>query len=101
MAADEMGSVSAMPMTTAITMPMMNGACTVAQRIRLPTVSAAAPMGAAISIESPTPTKMVTSGVTRISILVYLLTSLPTSAAAMAISSTASGPPVPPRALAE
>ena len=62
---------------------------------------AAAPMGAAISMESPTPAKMVTSGVTRISTLVSLLTALPSSAATMAMISTASGPPAPPSALAE
>ena len=56
---------------------------------------------AAISMERPTPEKMVTSGVTRMSTRVSLLTALPSSEATMAMMSTASGPPAPPRALAE
>lgn len=46
-------------------------------------------------MESPTPAKMVTSGVTRMSTLVSLLTALPSSAATIAMMSTASGPPAP------
>ena len=96
-----MGSVSATPTMTDTRMPMTSGACSVAHMIRVPTWLAAAPMGAAMSMESPTPAKMVTSGVTRISTLVSLLTALPSSAATMAMMSTASGPPAPPSALAE
>ena len=58
-------------------------------------------MGAAMSMDKPTPAKMVTSGVTRMSTLVSLLTALPSSDATMAMTSTASGPPAPPSALAE
>ena len=49
--------------------------------------------------KAATPTRMVTNGVTRMSILVSLETALPISAARMAMNSTASGPPAPPRAL--
>ena len=101
MAAEEMGSVSATPTMTETRMPMRKGACSVAHMMRVPTCEAAAPMGAAISIERPTPEKMVTSGVTRMSTLVSLLTALPSSEATMAMMRTASGPPAPPRALAE
>ena len=48
---------------------------------------------------APMPTRIVTMGVTRMSILVSLLTALPNSAAMMATNRTASGPPAPPRAL--
>ena len=47
----------------------------------------------------PTPTKMVTMGVTKMSTFVSLLTAFPSSAAMMATNSTARGPPAPPRAL--
>ena len=53
------------------------------------------------STNQHTPEKMVTSGVTRMSTRVSLLTALPSSEATMAMMSTASGPPAPPRALAE
>ena len=53
--------------------------------IHLKLTDAAAPMAGAHSALSPTPTRIVTAGVTRISTLVSLLTSLPTSAATMAI----------------
>ena len=46
-----------------------------------------------------TPAKMVTRGVTRMSTLVSLDTTLPSSAAMMAMNSTARGPPAPPRVL--
>ena len=48
---------------------------------------------------TPVPTPIVTSGVTRISILVSLEIILPASAAIMATKYTASGPPAPPSAL--
>ena len=51
-----------------------------------PTAEAAAPMGAAMSEETPMPTRMVTMGVTRMSTLVSLLTSLPHSEAMMAMA---------------
>ena len=96
-----MGSVNATPTMTETRMPMRKGACSVAHMMRVPTCEAAAPMGAARSIERPTPEKMVTSGVTRMSTLVSLLTALPSSEATMAMMRTASGPPAPPKALAE
>ncbi len=58
------------------------------------------PMGGAIHLASATPTKMVTAGVTKMSIFVSLLTALPHSAARIAMMRTASGPPAPPSALA-
>ena len=61
------------------------GCSSVAHMIRLPTADAAAPMAGAHTALSPTPTRIVTAGVTRISTLVSLLTSLPTSAATIAI----------------
>ena len=57
-------------------------------------------MAGAHQAERATPTQMVTRGVTRMSTLVSLETALPTSAAKMAMTSTASGPPAPPRPLA-
>ena len=51
-----------------------------------------------MTAESATPTKMVTSGVTSTSMGVSLLTALPISAATMATTSTARGPPAPPSA---
>ena len=54
-------------------------------------------MGGATTAASATPTKIVTSGVTSISMGVSLLTALPNSAAMMATTRTASGPPAPPR----
>ena len=66
----------------------------------LPTAEAAAPMAGANSTLRPVPTRMVTAGVTMISTLVSLLTSLPHSAETMAIKYTARGPPAPPRLLA-
>ena len=98
MAAEEMGRVSATPtMHRDEDAHEERSCCSVAHMMRVPTWLAAVPMGAAISMERPTPAKMVTSGVTRMSILVSLLTALPSSAATMAMMSTASGPPAPPR----
>ena len=94
-----MGIVSTMPMTTEMTMPMMKGCCKVAHSMMAPRDFAAVPMGSAISRARPQPTTMVTRGVTSTSTLVFLLTSIPTSEAAMAMIKTASGPPAPPREL--
>ena len=99
MAAEEMGRVRATPTITDTSTPMTKGDCSVAHMMSAPTRLAAAPMGAAMSRASPTPEKMVTSGVTSRSTLVSLLTALPSSAATMAMSSTARGPPAPPREL--
>jgi aspartate aminotransferase len=49
------------------------------------------PMGAAMRYASPTPTSMVTMGVTRMSIFVSLETALPNSEAMMATNSTPAG----------
>ena len=98
MAADEIGRVSAMPTTTEMMMPMMNGCCRVAHMMMPPIQLAALPMGAATSTASPTPTRIVTMGVTRMSTFVSLETALPNSAATTAVTSTASGPPAPPMA---
>ena len=84
MAALEMGSVSAMPTSTETRMPISKGCNSVAHIITLPTALAAAPMLGAQSTLNPTPARMVTAGVTIISTLVSLLTSLPHSAATMA-----------------
>ena len=64
------------------------------------TAEAAAPMAGAHQADRATPAQMVTRGVTRISTLVSLETALPISAARMAMTSTARGPPAPPRPLA-
>ena len=99
-AALEMGSVSAMPMTTDTTTPMTKGCCSVAHMMSLPSEDAARPMAGARSAESATPTKIVKSGVTSRSTFVSFEIALPHSAATMAMISTASGPPAPPRPLA-
>ena len=100
MAAEEMGSVSAMPTSTETAIPIQNGCSSVARSITLPKAEAARPMGGAIHLASATPTKIVTAGVTKMSIFVSLLTALPHSAARIAMMRTASGPPAPPSALA-
>ena len=84
MAAELMGSVRAMPIITDTSMPIMKGCCSVAQFTAVPTADAALPIGAAIRQERPMPTRMVTMGVTRMSIFVSLDTSLPHSQAIMA-----------------
>ena len=81
-------------------MPMRNGCIWVASTISRPTQLAATPMGFAMRMASTPPTRIVTMGVTRISTFVSLLTALPNSEATMAMTSTASGPPAPPRVLA-
>ena len=100
MAALEIGSVNATPTMTETRMPMRNGCWVVAHMIRLPTLEAAVPMYGANKYARPQPEKMVTSGVTMMSTFVFLLTSLPSSAATMASTSTARGPPAPPSVFA-
>ena len=95
MAAEEIGSVSA----TDTRMPMKKGCSSVAHLMASPTEVAAVPIGRATSAAKPMPARMVTMGVTRMSILVSLLMALPTSAARIATKNTASGPPVPPSTL--
>ena len=97
-----------LPMTTDTRMPIQKGWSTVAHLTTSPTAEAAVPMAGASRADSPTPARMVTRGVTRMSIFVSLDTALPSSAAMTAMKSTASGPPAPlppdrvtlPRALA-
>ena len=100
MAAEEMGSVRKMPTTTDTTMPMAKGCRSVAHITMPPSQEAAAPMAGAHSIDRPQPTTMVTKGVTRMSTFVSPATILPASQATMATTSTASGPPAPPRVFA-
>ena len=100
MAADEMGSVSAMPMTTDTMMPMNSGCSSVAHMMNPPTDDASAPIHGATASASPQPARTVTAGVTMMSTFVSLDTALPSSEAAMAMTSTASGPPAPRRPLA-
>ena len=100
MAADEMGSVKAMPMTTDTMTPMKNGCNSVAHMMNPPTDDARAPMAGATAIDSPQPARMVTAGVARMSTFVSFDTALPHSDATMATTSTASGPPAPPAAFA-
>ena len=94
-AAEEIGSVSAIPMITDTTMPMRKGCRSVAHMMTEPMLEAAVPIAGAIRAERPTPTSIVTSGVTRMSTLVSLETALPNSAAMTAMKRTASGPPAP------
>ena len=100
-AAEEMGSVSAIPTITETRIPIRKGWSSVAHMIRFPTAMAAFPRGGAISQEKNTPTPIVTRGVTRMSIFVSLETAFPNSAAMIATKRTAKGPPAPPSALAE
>ena len=99
-AAEEIGSVSATPTSTDTAMPIQNGWSFVAWSMTRPNAPAAEPIGGAISFASATPTNIVTAGVTRISTLVSFETALPHSAAMIAMTSTASGPPAPPSAFA-
>ena len=95
MAAEEMGRVKAAPMTTLTMMPMRKGCRSVAHMMMFPTAVAAVPITGAHQAERPTPVRIVTKGVTRMSTRVSLETALPHSAAMMAMNSTASGPPAP------
>ena len=78
---------------------MKKGWSSVAHMMACPTAEAALPTGAAMRAAKPIPASTVTMGVTRMSILVSLLTALPSSAARMVTNSTASGPPAPPMEL--
>ena len=99
-AAEEIGSVSAIPTRTDTAIPMKKGCRSVAHMMALPTALAAAPMEGAHHIARRIPTQIVTEGVTIISTFVSLETSLPNSAANTVMTSTARGPPAPPRLLA-
>ena len=61
------GVIVALIVAVAAAACLLYTSCSVAHMMRVPTWLAAAPMGAAMSIERPTPAKMVTSGVTRMS----------------------------------
>ena len=98
MAAEEIGSVSAIPTMTETRMPIQNGCSSVASMIRSPTFIAPLPSHGAIRADSPTPTPIVTSGVTRMSTFVSFETNIPNSAEMIATKRTARGPPAPPRA---
>ena len=98
-AADEIGNVSATPTSTDTAIPIRNGCKFVAHMMSAPTCMAAAPSAGAHHAASATPTPIVTSGVTKMSMRVSPATALPTSAARMATNRTASGPPAPPSAL--
>ena len=100
MAAELMGRVRAMPTRTATTMPIRKGCSFVAESIIRPKADAPRPIGGAISFARATPTRMVTAGVTSRSIFVSLETAFPNSAAMIAMTRTASGPPAPPSAFA-
>ena len=89
-AAELIGSVSATPTITDTKIPIKNGCSSVAHMIRLPTALAAAPIVGAHHIDSSTPERIVTRGVTKISIFVSLETALPHSAATIATIKTAS-----------
>ena len=65
-----------------------------------PTDEASAPIHGATPSASPQPARTVTAGVAMMSTFVSFDTALPSSEAAMAITSTAKGPPAPPAALA-
>ena len=99
-AADDIGKVRAMPTSTETMIPIKKGCSSVAHMINSPTLSAPAPIGGAISQASPTPTPIVTMGVTMISTFVAFDTIFPASAATMAMTSTARGPPAPPKVFA-
>ena len=99
-AALEMGSVRAMPTTTDTRIPIRNGCSSVAHIMKMPTELAIFPIPGASREARTTPVKIVTNGVTSRSTLVSLDTILPISAARMAITSTARGPPAPPSVLA-
>ena len=65
--------------------PIKNGCNSVAHIIKFPTELAAAPIAGAHNTLNPTPTSIVTAGVTRISTFVSFETSFPTSLATIAI----------------
>ncbi len=95
-AAEEIGSVSAMPTSTETTIPMRSGWSSVARMMMPPKAEATLPRNGARTAESAQPMTIVTIGVTRMSTLVSFETALPNSAAMMAMNSTARGPPAPP-----
>ena len=95
-AAELIGKVKATPIITETIIPIIKGFKVVAQTTSLPTALAASPIYFAVKTVSKAPTIIVTKGVTIISTLVFLLTRFPTSAATIAITKTAKGPPAPP-----
>ena len=95
-AAELIGRVSAIPTTTETIIPITSGWSFVAHIIRFPIELAAIPIYFAQSTERSAPVIIVTRGVTMMSTFVFLDTSRPASAAIIAITRTASGPPAPP-----
>ncbi len=69
-AAELIGSVRTIPMTTETTMPMMNGRCSVAQLMMLPRPVIIWEIGGPTSSPTTEPAPMVMTGVTMISTLV-------------------------------
>lgn len=100
MAADEIGSVSATPTSTETAMPIQNGCNFVAWSMTMPKAEAAVPMGGAIHFASATPIRIVTAGVTRMSIFVSLLTALPALGGDNGDDQDCQRPPAPPSAFA-
>ena len=95
-AAELIGRVRTTPTTTEIMIPMKNGCKFVAHPINVPSESQIVLKTGASTIAHPTPTIIVTAGVTKISIFVSLETSFPASQAIIATNNTANGPPEPP-----
>ena len=93
MAAELMGRVRIMPTMTETRMPMTSGCSSVVTMIRSPRAIISLLMAGPTATAMRQPTKMVTQGVTRISILVSLETSLPHSQASTTQMKAPRGPP--------
>ena len=98
-AAEEIGSVRAMPTMTETRIPIRKGCSSVAHMMTSPSFMAMAPSTGASKADRAMPLPIVTSGVTSMSMRVSFETALPSSEAMIATKRTASGPPAPPRAL--
>ena len=85
MAAEEIGKVKQIPTMTETKMPITKGCCTVAHLMMVPTEKAAVPMAGAHHMNKRHPVRIVTAGVTRISIFVSFETAFPNSEAKIAI----------------
>ena len=94
-AAELMGSVKIIPMTTESTMPIQNGSSSVALCIPLPRAADADARAGPKSNAAAAPAMTVTAGTTTISILVFPATSLPHSAPTKAAAKAESGSPGP------
>lgn len=96
-AAELIGSVRTIPMTTETTMPMMNGRCSVAQLMMLPRPVIIWEIGGPTSSPTTEPAPMVMTGVTMISTLVLPETRWPQVMPAKAAMKAPSGSPGPAR----